>query len=175
MNNLKLMNVPSEECLLCFVNYHVFPLIKTEGNCFDLKLLKAPITASNLKEARIKLANIFRVPVDAMTQWEEVGKEDGFASSLRIGFDTGLKSAGYFFDVYITVNTLALLEDNRRLVTETEQNYNKNMNSIQDIPASEFNMKNLLDLRYDKERGVVKIYQIRGKLIVDDRNGRRFL
>ena len=49
------------------------------------------------------------------------------------------------------------------------------MNNIQDIPASEFNMKNLLDIRYDKERGIVKIYQIRGKLIVDDRNGRHFI
>lgn len=49
------------------------------------------------------------------------------------------------------------------------------MNNINDIPTSEFNMKNLLDLRYDEERGVVKIYQIRGKLIVDDNNGRRFL
>ena len=49
------------------------------------------------------------------------------------------------------------------------------MNSICDIPESEFNMKNLLDLRYDEERGVVKIYQIRGKLIVDDNKGRRFL
>ena len=49
------------------------------------------------------------------------------------------------------------------------------MKSIKDIPTAEFNMKNLLDLRYDEERGVVKIYQIRGKLIVDDNNGRRFL
>lgn len=49
------------------------------------------------------------------------------------------------------------------------------MISITDIPESEFNMKNLLDLRYDEERGVVKIYQIRGKLIVDDNKGRRFL
>lgn len=49
------------------------------------------------------------------------------------------------------------------------------MNSIKDIPASEFNMKNLLDLRYDEERGVVSIYQIRGKLIIHDRNGYRFL
>ena len=49
------------------------------------------------------------------------------------------------------------------------------MNSIQDIPASEFNMKNLLDLRYDEERGVISIYCIGGKLIVDDKNGRRFL
>ena len=60
-------------------------------------------------------------------------------------------------------------------MTNTEHNYNKSMNIIQDIPASEFNMKNLLDLRYDEERGVVSIYQIRGKLIIDDRNGRRFL
>ena len=60
-------------------------------------------------------------------------------------------------------------------MTNTEHNYNKSMNSIKDIPASEFNMKNLLDLRYDEERGVVSIYQIRGKLIIDDRNGRRFL
>lgn len=57
----------------------------------------------------------------------------------------------------------------------TERPYNISMNSIKDIPASEFNMKNLLDLRYDEERGVVSIYQIRGKLIIDDRNGRRFL
>ena len=57
----------------------------------------------------------------------------------------------------------------------TEQPYNISMNSIKDITASEFNMKNLLDLRYDEERGVVSIYQIRGKLIIDDRNGRRFL
>lgn len=49
------------------------------------------------------------------------------------------------------------------------------MNSIQDIPTSEFNMKNLLDLRYDEERGVVKVYNIRGKLIVEDNDGRRFL
>lgn len=49
------------------------------------------------------------------------------------------------------------------------------MNSIQDIPASEFNMKNLLDLRYDEVRGVVSIYCIRGKVIVDDNSGRRFL
>ena len=49
------------------------------------------------------------------------------------------------------------------------------MDSIQDIPASEFNMKNLLDLRYDEERGVVKVYNIRGKLIVEDNDGRRFL
>lgn len=49
------------------------------------------------------------------------------------------------------------------------------MKSINDIPKSEFNMKNMLDLRYDEERGVVSIYQIRGKLIIDDRNGRRFL
>lgn len=49
------------------------------------------------------------------------------------------------------------------------------MNSIQDIPTSEFNMKNLLALRYDEERGVVKVYNIRGKLIVEDNDGRRFL
>ena len=60
-------------------------------------------------------------------------------------------------------------------MTNTEHNYNMSMNSIHDIPESEFNMKNLLDLRYDEQRGVVKIYQIRGKLIVDDNDGRRFL
>ena len=49
------------------------------------------------------------------------------------------------------------------------------MNSIKDIPTSEFNMKNLLDLRYDEERGVVSIYQIRGQLIIHDRNGYCFL
>lgn len=49
------------------------------------------------------------------------------------------------------------------------------MNSIQDIPASEFNMRNMLDLRYDEVRGVVKIFQIRGKLIIEDNSGRRFL
>jgi hypothetical protein len=49
------------------------------------------------------------------------------------------------------------------------------MNSIQDIPEFEFNMRNMLDLRYDEVRGVVKIFQIRGKLIIEDNSGRRFL
>ena len=49
------------------------------------------------------------------------------------------------------------------------------MNSTQDIPESEFNMRNMLDLRYDEVRGVVKVFQIRGKLIVEDNNGRRYL
>ena len=33
------------------------------------------------------------------------------------------------------------------------------MNGIQDIPASEFNMKNLLDLHYDEERSIVSLKQ----------------
>ena len=49
------------------------------------------------------------------------------------------------------------------------------MNSINDIPESEFNMRNMLDLRYDEVRGVVKVFQIRGKLIVEDNSGRRYL
>ena len=49
------------------------------------------------------------------------------------------------------------------------------MNNIQDIPESEFNMRNMLDLRYDEVRGVVKVFQIRGKLIVEDNGGRRYL
>ena len=49
------------------------------------------------------------------------------------------------------------------------------MNNINDIPESEFNMRNMLDLRYDEVRGVVKVFQIRGKLIVEDNSGRRYL
>ena len=49
------------------------------------------------------------------------------------------------------------------------------MNSIKDIPASEFSMKNLLDLRYDEARGIIKIFQIRGKLIIEENGKRTFL
>lgn len=48
------------------------------------------------------------------------------------------------------------------------------MISITDIPESEFNMKNLLDLRYDEERGIVKVYYIQGTLIFEE-NGKRNL
>lgn len=58
---------------------------------------------------------------------------------------------------------------------ETEHNYNIIMSSINNIPESEFNMKTLISMRYDEERGVVKVYYIRGKLIVVDYNGRYFL
>jgi hypothetical protein len=49
------------------------------------------------------------------------------------------------------------------------------MNSINNIPESEFNWKTLVSMRYDEERGVVRVYYIRGKLIVEDYNGRYFL
>ena len=49
------------------------------------------------------------------------------------------------------------------------------LNDISSIPASEFNMANLLDLRYDEERGVIKIWQIRGRLIIEENFQRRFL
>ena len=48
-------------------------------------------------------------------------------------------------------------------------------NDISSIPASEFNMANLLDLRYDEVRGVIKIWQIRGRLIIEENFQRRFL
>lgn len=46
---------------------------------------------------------------------------------------------------------------------------------LSSIPASEFNMNTLLDLRYDEVRGIVKVYQVRGRLIIEDDKGRRFL
>jgi hypothetical protein len=49
------------------------------------------------------------------------------------------------------------------------------LNDISSIPASEFNMANLLDLRYDEVRGIVKIWQIRGRLIIEENFQRRFL
>lgn len=38
------------------------------------------------------------------------------------------------------------------------------MNNI-NLSASDFNMKNLLTMRYDEGRGIVKIYSIRGILV----------
>lgn len=49
------------------------------------------------------------------------------------------------------------------------------MNSIHDIPESEFNMRTLLTMRYDEVRGIVKVYSIRGKLILDENGKRSFL
>ena len=60
-------------------------------------------------------------------------------------------------------------------MAKTEHSYNKNMKSINDLPQSEFNMKNMLDLRYDEQRGIVKIFNIRGKLIIEEDGKRRFL
>lgn len=114
MNSINLMNVPSENRLFCFVNYNAFAEIKDKNGCTlyaDLELLKEPIIASSLDTARKKLAKILRVPVETMTQWEEVGEDDGFTPSLSIGFNTAVMSAGFSFDVYTTVNTLALLEN----------------------------------------------------------------
>lgn len=113
MNSTELMNVPADDRRFCFVNYNAFGEVRDKNGCdhfVDLPLLKEPIIASNLEHARIKLAKILRVPVDAMTQWEEVGEDDGFTPSLSIGFETTIMTAGYSFDVYTTVNTLALLK-----------------------------------------------------------------
>lgn len=49
------------------------------------------------------------------------------------------------------------------------------MKNICNIPESEFNMTNLLSLRYDEERGIVKVYNIRGKLILEENGKRSFL
>lgn len=113
MNSINLMNVPSENRLFCFVNYTAFGEVMDKHGCnhfAELPLLKEPIIVSNLEHARIKLAKVLRVPIDTMTQWEEVGEDDGFAPSLSIGFNTTTMTARYCFDVYTTVNTLALLE-----------------------------------------------------------------
>lgn len=48
------------------------------------------------------------------------------------------------------------------------------MINIKDISESEFNMSNLLSLRYDEERGIVKVYYIQGTLIFEE-NGKRNL
>lgn len=42
------------------------------------------------------------------------------------------------------------------------------MNNIDDIKQSDLTMANLIDLRYDEERGVIKIYQIRGRLVLEE-------
>lgn len=114
MNNINLMSIPSENRLFCFVNYNAFAEMKDKHGCThyaDLELLKEPVIASSLDAAKEKLAKIFKVPVETMTQWEVIGEDNGFAPSLNIGFNTALMTAGFSFDVYTTVNTLALLED----------------------------------------------------------------
>ena len=57
----------------------------------------------------------------------------------------------------------------------TEHKYNISMKNICNIPESEFNMTNLLSLRYDEERGIIKVYNIRGKLILEENGKRSFL
>lgn len=49
------------------------------------------------------------------------------------------------------------------------------MKSIHNISESEFNARTLLTMRYDEERGIVKVYNVRGKLILEENGKRSFL
>jgi hypothetical protein len=113
MNSINLLNVPSDCRLFCLVNYNAFGSMLTESGTYmhsSLPQLEKPIIASNLAEARKLLAKRLGISADMLSQWEEVGEDDGFTPSLSIGYKTATMEAGYSFDVYTTVNALYLLE-----------------------------------------------------------------
>ena len=113
MNSINLMNVPSKNRLFCLVNYNAFAeVVDKDGkrNFIDLPLLK-PIFADSLGKAKQELAEMLKVDINLMSEWDLVGEEDGFCPSICIGYKLGAMEAGYSFDVYTTVNTIHLLED----------------------------------------------------------------
>lgn len=113
MNNINMLNVPSENRCFCLINYNAFAeVVDKDGkrNFIDLPQLK-PIFATSLERAKRELAEMLNVDINLMTEWELVGEEDGFCPSICIGYKAGALEAGYSFDVYTTVNTIHLLAD----------------------------------------------------------------
>lgn len=112
MNNINMLNVPSECRCFCLTNYNAFAeVVDKDGkrNFIDLPQLK-PIFATSLDKAKRNLAQVLGIDINLMTEWELVGEEDGFCPSLSIGYKVGAMVAGYSFDVYTTVNTIHLLD-----------------------------------------------------------------
>ena len=113
MNNINLMNVPSDCRLFCLVNYNAFGSMLTDSGTImhsSLPQLDKPIIAPTLEDAKKQLAKRLGISADMLNPWEDVGEEDGFCPSLAIGYKTATMEAGYSFDVYTTVNTLHLLD-----------------------------------------------------------------
>lgn len=111
MNNLTLHTVPADSRFYCLINYNAFSSVEDKdgkSHYIDLPRLN-PIFASTLEEAKMKLAEILGVNENILGEWDVIGDEDGFAPSICIGYEVGPHSAGYSFDVYTTVNTLALV------------------------------------------------------------------
>lgn len=111
MNDINMLNVPSECRCFCLVNYNAYSEVEDrEGkrNFVDLPLLR-PIFAVSLEDAKRELAEILKVNINFLSEWETVGEEDGFCPSICIGYKFGAFEAGYSFDVYTTVNTLYLV------------------------------------------------------------------
>lgn len=111
MNNVDILNVPSNNRCFCLVNYNAYSEVEDrEGkrNFVDLPLLQ-PIFAPTLEEAKRELAARLNVDLRFISEWETVGEENGFCPSLCIGYKFGAFEAGYSFDVYTTVNTLYLV------------------------------------------------------------------
>lgn len=111
MNNINMLNVPSDCRCFCLTNYNAFAEVADiNGNrkFIDLPKLE-PIFARSLEEAKEELARRINVPLSALVEWECVGEEDGFCPSICTGYKFGAIEAGYSFDVYTTVNTLHLV------------------------------------------------------------------
>jgi hypothetical protein len=112
MNNINMLNVPSECRCFCLTNYNAFAEVKDKDGdrvFIDLPALK-PIFATSLEQAKQEVADALDIDINLMTEWELVGEEDGFCPSLSIGYKVGAMVAGYSFDVYTTVNTIHLLD-----------------------------------------------------------------
>ena len=111
MNDINMLNVPSECRCFCLVNYNAYSEVEDrEGkrNFVDLPLLR-PIFAVSLEDAKRELAEILKVNINFLSEWETVGEESGFCPPLCIGYKFGAFEAGYSFDVFTTVNTLHLV------------------------------------------------------------------
>ena len=111
-------NIPADCKLFCLLNYNVHNFVSATGEALPDEfnsLLKEPIIARSLAEAKQHLANKFNLPLENLTDWEVIGDlDENFAPSIYIVLKNILCGeeyidACYSFDVYTTVNTLELL------------------------------------------------------------------
>lgn len=111
MDNITLHSVPFDSRFYCLSNYNAFTSVKDKdgkSHYIDLPRLD-PIYAPTLEQAKTKLAEMLGINESILGEWDVIGDEDGFSPSICIGYTVGPHCAGYSFDVYVTVNTLALV------------------------------------------------------------------
>jgi hypothetical protein len=113
-NNLT-KDIPADRNILCLVNCRNGVVNSATGDIIrSYPLLKEPLFGSNLGEIKSNLASMFNLSLEYVTEWEAVGDNANFASSICIElrgilYDKKYVDVLFFFDVYTTVNTLNLL------------------------------------------------------------------